>query len=230
MGFWHDEVAADSVVADTTSGVLAIGERGPGTLDRWSGQVPARRFAAFATVTLPDSFVDSIRVWPRVGGTLAARGDYRLPYFTPTAQVIALGAHAFTLRGWLYRADEDGCASCPEPWIPLPPEYVRFGFTVLGKVSRGAPLPGPREGARAGALAAGPSPFRGALSLRAPAAGRVIVLDAGGRVVRTFAVGVGDARWDGRDEAGRDAPPGLYFVRWQGAGAPRTARAVKLGP
>jgi len=227
IGIWHDEVAADSVVADTTQGTLAIGERGPGTLDHYAGLVTARRYAAFATVTLPDSFTDSIRVWPRVGGTFAARGDYQLPYFTPTAQVIAQGPHSFTLRGWIYRADEDSCADCPDPWIPLPPEYVRFGFTVLGVVAPAGTRVAPARGA---ALAAGPSPFRESLALRPPGPGRVTVLDLGGRVVRAFAVGSGAASWDGRDDAGRIAPPGLYFVRWRAGGAQRIARVVRLQP
>ena len=229
IGIWHDEVAADSVVADTTAATLTIGERGPGTLDRFSGSVAATRFAAYATVTLPDSFVDSVRVWPRVGGTFAARGDYQLPYFAPTAQVVAITPRSFTLRGWLYRADGDTCASCPEPWIPLPPEYVRFGFTVLGVVAPSHPHAAPKAGAN-GLLAAGPNPFRDGIALAPPAAGRVAVLDASGRLVRSFDVGAGAARWDGRDDAGRAAPPGLYFVRWRGGGQQRIARVVRLQP
>jgi hypothetical protein len=159
---------------------------------------------------------------------MAARGDYRLPYFTPTAQVIARTPRTFTLRGWLYAVDEDSCAGCTDAWIPLPPEYVRFGFTVMGRVARGAqPAAAPAPIATA-ALLAGPSPFRDALTLRTPAAGRVTVLDASGRVTRSFAVPAGAARWDGRDDAGRPAPPGLYFIRWSGAQATRTARVVRL--
>jgi subtilisin family serine protease len=230
IGIWHDEVAAQRIEPDTAAAMLAIGEKGPGTLDRFTGTLYARRFAAIATVTAPDSFVDSIRVWPRVGGTMAARGDYRLPYFTPTAQVIALDHHTFTLRGWLYAVDEDSCAGCTDSWIPLPPEYARFGFTVMGRVARGARPAAAAASAALAPLVAGPSPFRGSLALRAPAAGRVRVLDASGRVVRSFAVEGGPARWDGRDETGREASPGLYFLHWQDARTSRSARVVKLGP
>ena len=227
IGIWHDEVHADSIVAEQP-GTLQIGESGPGTLDRFRGAVVATRFAAFATVTLPDSFADSARVWTRVGGTFAARGDFRLPYFTPTAQVVARDGRTFTLRGWLYRVDED-CSGCPDPWIPLPPEYVRFGFTVLGPVTRGAVHPSDAGGGARAALRAGPSPFRGALELHAPGAGRIAVIDAGGRVVRSLDVGAGAARWDGRDASGRPAPAGLYFVRWSGAAGTRVVRVVRLG-
>jgi subtilisin family serine protease len=229
-GIWHDEVAAQSFAPDTTAAPLALGEAGPGTLDRWSGTVAATRWAALATVALPDSFadMDSLRVWPRVGGTFAARGDYRLPWFTPTAQVVATSRRSFTLRGWIYRAsDDDTCSACPEPWIPLPPEYVRFGFTVIGPVTRDSTR-GVTEGPAPEGLVTGANPFRGSIALRAPGAGRIVVVDAGGRVLRAFAVGAGSTRWDGRDDAGRAAPPGLYFVRWSGARGTRTARIVKL--
>jgi subtilisin family serine protease len=229
IGIWHDEVAAQSVEPDSLSGPLVLGEAGPGTLDRWRGVVSARRFVALATVTLPDSFADSVRVWPRVGGTFAARGDYRLPYFTPTAQVIARTRRTFTLRGYLYSVDEDSCTSCPEPWIPLPPEYIRFGFTVLGPTVADT-LRGPNEVPQGGSLLAGANPFHGSLLLRAPGPGRVTVLDALGHRVRAFEVAGGALRWDGRDTSGRGAPPGLYFVRWQGREDARTVRVVRLGP
>lgn len=227
VGIWHDEVRADSLVADG-EGTLAIGERGPGTLDRYRGDVAVTRWAAYATVTVPDSLVDSLHVWPRVGGTLAVRGDYRLPYFASTAEVVAQDARTFTLRGWLYRADED---STLDGWIPLPPEYVRFGFTVIGRAARALPAGAPVAGvapAAAPALRAGPNPFRGALDVVAASHGRVGVYDAGGRLVRALESRDGRARWDGRDGAGRDTPPGLYFVRWTGAAGTRTVRVVRL--
>ncbi|MBI5167999.1 MAG: S8 family serine peptidase [Candidatus Eisenbacteria bacterium] len=230
-GIWHDEVRADSV-ALAGAGTLSIGEDGPGTLDRFRGLLAATRWATYATVTLPDSFADSVRVWPRVGGTFAARGDFQLPYFTPGAEVVSRQGRTFTLRGWLYRADGDTCAACTDAWVPLPPEYVRFGFTVIGRVNRARPpvTAGDADGTAARAVRAGPSPFRGALALALPGAGHVRVLDVSGRVLRAWDATDGSSRWDGRDRDGRDAPPGLYFVTWTapGAGTLRT-RVVKLG-
>lgn len=227
VGIWHDEVSADSLVPEG-SGTLAIGESGPGTLDRYRGDVAVTRWAAYATVTVPDSLVDSLHVWPRVGGTMAARGDWRLPYFAATAEVVAQTARTFTLRGWLYRADED---TTPSGWIPLPPEYVRFGFTVIGRAARpqpgGAPVAGVGPGA-APSLRAGPNPFRGALEVAVGAPGRLAVYDAAGRLVRALEPRAGRARWDGRDAAGRAAPAGLYFVRWSDASRTRTVRVVRL--
>ncbi len=230
FGIWHDEVAADSFVAEGP-GLLRVGESGPGTLDRVRGTYAATRLLALATVTLPDSFVDSIRVWPRVGGTLAVRGDFQLPHFAATAQVVAQTGRTFTLRGYLYKLDDDTCSTCTDHYVPLSPEYVRFGFTVIGKVNRtGGVRPALVPPAAAALhLSAGPSPFRGALTIHVPASGRVQVLDAQGRVRRVFHAAAGAALWDGRDDAGRDVAPGLYLIRFDDGRSTRTARVVRLG-
>ncbi|HEV2104964.1 MAG TPA: S8 family serine peptidase, partial [Candidatus Eisenbacteria bacterium] len=136
LGLWHDEVPADAFAPDS-SGVLAVGEGAPGTLQRFAGtSVPATRIAALAHVALPDSFLDSVRVWPRVGGTMAVRGDFSLPFFAATAQVVGQTATGFTLRGWIYSTAPDSCAGCADDYVPLAPDNVRFGFTVLGRVDR----------------------------------------------------------------------------------------------
>jgi hypothetical protein len=97
--------------------------------------------------------------------------------------------------------------------------------------------PGGRpQPAVAGALVAGPNPFLVAadLSLAMPAAGHldVKVFDAAGRLVRTLFGGESTAswqgRWDGRDDAGRSVPPGIYFVSARGADFERSARVVRL--
>jgi hypothetical protein len=65
------------------------------------------------------------------------------------------------------------------------------------------------------------------------AAGRVglAFYDAGGRRVRELAAGTLEAgehaiTWDGRDEAGRAAAPGLYFARFEAAGFTATRKLV----
>jgi hypothetical protein len=62
----------------------------------------------------------------------------------------------------------------------------------------------------------------------------VDVLDVSGRKVRVlgpraFDAGAHTIGWDGRDDAGRDAGPGLFFMRIAGAGWQDTARVVRLG-
>lgn len=88
-------------------------------------------------------------------------------------------------------------------------------------------------------LAAYPNPFnpRLTVSFRVPEAATgpvsVLLLDAGGRLVRTLASGVpmtaGPHRldWDGRDERGQAVPSGVYLVR-ASAGAQRGLTRVSL--
>ena len=74
IGIWHDEVAAQIRGArHRRRAPLAVGEAGPGTLDRFHGLVTARRWLALATVTLPDSFADSVRVWVRASAARSPR-------------------------------------------------------------------------------------------------------------------------------------------------------------
>jgi aminopeptidase N len=57
------------------------------------------------------------------------------------------------------------------------------------------------------------------------------VIDASGRLVRTLAPVAGGYQtlpWDGKDEAGRTAPSGVYMIRMSGSGGTRTTRAILL--
>jgi hypothetical protein len=86
-------------------------------------------------------------------------------------------------------------------------------------------------------LAASPNPFRGtttiSFSLEKGATVRVRIFDALGRSVRALedsrwrASGTHDLTWDGRDEAGRPVPGGVFFVSVE-AGASREAQKLVL--
>ncbi len=82
-----------------------------------------------------------------------------------------------------------------------------------------------------------PSPFRDAtaiaFSLPRAARVRLVVYDVGGRALRTLADAVtkaGDTRvpWDGRDDAGRRVPPGVYQVRLAADGAWLVRKVVRV--
>jgi hypothetical protein len=82
-----------------------------------------------------------------------------------------------------------------------------------------------------------PNPFRAAtrFAFALPASGRMDlrVFGVDGRLVTTIArgpraAGWHVAAWDGRDGAGRPAPPGLYFVRLEAGEHVRAQRVVKL--
>jgi hypothetical protein len=145
IGIWHDEVAGQSFRA-LGSDTLQVDEGGFGTLGHWSGRHFAELIEVTASLALPDSFLGPMRVWPRVGGTTTVRGDWRLRYFVPWAEVaewippgtsLPGAARSFTLRGYLYRIAAADCPGCPDDeYVPLPPSQMRFGFTVLGRVDR----------------------------------------------------------------------------------------------
>jgi len=139
IGVWHDETPADSFTVEG-EGLLNVGERGPGTMTRWFGSHWSTRLAAYGTASIPDSFLTVTGVWLRVGGTMAARGDFKMPWFAPNAEVMQVDEQHATFRGFLYRVLEDSCDGCDDRYVPLAPSNVRFGFTVMGRVDRAPAL------------------------------------------------------------------------------------------
>ncbi|MBD3161927.1 MAG: hypothetical protein GF346_06540 [Candidatus Eisenbacteria bacterium] len=74
-------------------------------------------------------------------------------------------------------------------------------------------------------LAAGPNPFDESLQLRLDLRGGVgrgtcEVVDPAGRRIRSWSTDGVRTVWDGRDERGRPAAPGVYWVRWTAQGVP----------
>lgn len=93
--------------------------------------------------------------------------------------------------------------------------------------------PAPLPSAAVLALDSYPNPFNPQTTMRfvLPAAGRtrLVVVDLAGRAVRTLAdadlpAGAHEARWDGRDDAGRAAPSGCYLARLESGGAQAVTR------
>ncbi len=236
LGVWHDEVAGERLTL-LGGDSLWVSEPGPGTMTLLRGIHRAELFAIETTVSLPDSFLGPVRVWPRVGGTFTVRTGFQLPYWVPWCEVVETHAGGFTLRGYLYRVrDEELPAGSEDPWLPVPPDQARFGFTVIGRVNRAPALsvPAPIPDAAAPALVARPNPFvdRVRLSLARVGAhgGRVTVTDLAGRVVARLAVdpASGEATWDGRDEHGRPVSPGLYLARCEAGARMPCCKLVKL--
>jgi hypothetical protein len=96
------------------------------------------------------------------------------------------------------------------------------------------------ESAAAGAalaLEAFPNPAREASTLRfriaADGDARIALYDARGRRLREWdrpalAAGAHHVTWDGRDAAGRDVPPGLYFARLFAGGETREVKILRV--
>lgn len=99
------------------------------------------------------------------------------------------------------------------------------------------PLDAPGTAVSKLALSAWPNPGRGVLalswSLPADGAAELALFDVSGRRVALLHAGFAAAgpqvtRWDGRDERGGAAPPGLYLARLVTPGGTRTARVVRV--
>ena len=76
-------------------------------------------------------------------------------------------------------------------------------------------------------------PVRVLFALAQAGHARVSVIDEAGRRIRGLAdgslpAGAHSLSWDGRDESGRSAPPGLYFVRVESGSSTRVARLTRL--
>jgi len=87
------------------------------------------------------------------------------------------------------------------------------GYTVL---STSSTLGVPEPVVTRVPLPARPNPTRGSVTFDVPeqALGAVLEIhDVGGRRVRSWIATAAHERWDGRDEHGAAAAPGVYFVR-----------------
>lgn len=100
------------------------------------------------------------------------------------------------------------------PWVSCASEgVVEIRWYPTGITDAG------RQESRPARMSAYPNPFRGSTTIRLGAqladAGRVVIVDAAGRLVRSLSVerGAAGVTWDGRDVAGRRAASGVYFAR-----------------
>jgi len=140
-------------------------------------------------------------------------------------KVSAPGVHVFhTLTGAKMNASPIGTGI-------LPPADLVIVKPIIAGVAES-------ESARSGRLSwAAPNPFRGETSIwlagDAGAPADVSIYTIHGRLVRELSAGPAEgafaaARWDGRDESGRIAPPGVYLYRASGGREPTTGRIVRL--
>ncbi|MBA4377716.1 MAG: hypothetical protein C0395_03540 [Gemmatimonas sp.] len=178
------------------------------------------------------------------GGNLLAWGapagddivGYRLyrgtfPGFAPAPDNL-LGETALT--AWIDHAAD------PWTWSYLVAAVDRAGNE--GPPTAPDALTGAPEGGTPAAYAlrgAAPNPFNPSttLSYEVPAGGgdvRLDLLDARGRIVRTLvaerrAEGRHEAAWNGRDDAGRRLPSGVYFARLRAAGCREVIKVTLAG-
>lgn len=90
----------------------------------------------------------------------------------------------------------------------------------------------PPSTASARRLRLAPNPFVGSVTISldgASIAERIEVLDLGGRRVRRWTPSGPSVQWDGKNDAGREMPPGLYRIRAFGADGVSEGRLVRIG-
>jgi YD repeat-containing protein len=136
----------------------------------------------------------------------------------------------------------------PNPQAPYPQDYVidQQGIVrywadqfdpqeVIRVIDRllGAGVEEVADVQMAGRFRASPNPFRWQTTISLPVkdgvSSYVAVYNAAGRLVRTLnARGRGSVSWDGRDEAGRKAPAGVYYGCGTAASRWTPARLTRL--
>jgi hypothetical protein len=112
------------------------------------------------------------------------------------------------------------------------PAYASDAVIGIG-IQAGLPA---RPGASVPRITGSPNPMRGrcTLAVDAPGSGQQVrILDTAGRVVRhlgTVIAGSGTRRvaWDGRDDAGAEAPPGIYVAVLNAGRAIAHTRLVRI--
>ncbi len=153
-----------------------------------------------------------------VAGRVAA-GDTADVALTFSSRGLTLGIHGGTIR----IQPEVGPAT-------LIPVLLHVGGVAGVEGDRGAPVTVLLDAAR-------PNPFSGSATLRfglpAAQATELVVFDASGRAIRTLARGMTAAgyhsvQWNGRDEAGRPVPAGVYFARLETDGRRLTRRLLRI--
>jgi len=145
------------------------------------------------------------------------------------------GLDAGSLYHWRMRILTDSPLAPRSPWLGLSGNrgtaaYLRTQFRNVDVPAR------PAEAARLWLEHAAPNPFRTRTELRyaLPARGsvRVAVYDVSGRRVAVLAegdqeAGMHVARWDGHDERGGRAEPGVYYVRLEFGGRTASQKVVQ---
>ncbi len=214
----HGALADSVLLAKLSLRVLTIGGGQLRRLDDWSwneGMVTAATAPTLGPLlmSLPQSSRD---------GTWGAN-------VTTTVRADTVGTVGFTLttpsiNPTDYWSKEGGHAPRLVLVVTTPP--------VAGVTPGGATTERPRLGF----ASAHPAASRLAIAFELPRAGeaRLALYGVDGRLVRTLAQGVRAAGrheivWDGRDDRGATAPPGIYFARLSAGNTHESKRVVMLG-
>jgi predicted outer membrane repeat protein len=116
-------------------------------------------------------------------------------------------------------------------------EHADAAAAIYSGTAQGAPWDPALAPGATRLLPSAPNPFGDRLwigfDLARPGRARLTLYDAAGRRLRTILEGRLPAMrhvlaWDGRDDAGRAVPSGVYFLRLSAAGAEETQRLIRI--
>jgi hypothetical protein len=168
-----------------------------------------------------------------------AAGGVTAPYWPATGLTLASGAGSRLST----RSVTDGHGGAISLWQDSHTDPVSQVETInvlalsFGPDGTLTTSVGDRHAAFPGGLRASPVPARGPTNLVFALARtsnvRLDVMDTSGRRIRhlldgTFAPGPHSLTWDGRDDAGRTVPPGVYLAHADGEGVVSSARLVRI--
>ena len=198
-----------------------------GTLDPFDGSAYAVADGAGGSITVwPDSAADrsSIDLFAR---RVAANGSMTPPSGqAPTPVCVAPG-----MQGW-FTCESDGAGGAFVLWTD---QRSDDGDVYLKRVTQadltGVP-PSPPGSGRLSLGAPRPNPFTNSVvvSMVLPAGNAIAaeIVDLSGRRLRQLVPGAQELRWDGADEAGRPAGPGIYWLVAHAGGETRSVRLLRL--
>lgn len=115
--------------------------------------------------------------------------------------------------------------------------YAPAGSAGVPAGDPGSAMPGAHGVHGVELLGNAPNPFGPATAIRytltEPRTVTLVITNAGGRLVRRIAqpretAGSFETVWDGRDDAGLEAPPGVYYVDVEGASGPAARTMIRL--
>lgn len=73
-----------------------------------------------------------------------------------------------------------------------------------------------------------PNPFNASVRMNVTGVSRASIFDVAGRRVRTVTVLNGTMIWNGKDDAGRNVPAGVYFIRVSDAASAQSQKVVRM--
>ncbi|MEO6462429.1 MAG: FlgD immunoglobulin-like domain containing protein [Candidatus Eisenbacteria bacterium] len=204
--------------------VIAIGTTWRQYQVTFEGQLGEARLQFYVGGTIGDVWLDDVHFQLGEATVYRRDFDYGTVLVNPSLEVydVAMEKKYRRINGLLDRVVNNGSESTLIRVRPSDAVFLLKSLEDLIAVPRPAPAAGL---ARLAWSAVSPSPARAgaetirlSLAVSEPLDAGVVLFDARGRRVRTvftgsLVAGTHVFTWDGRDEGGRTAAPGLYFAR-----------------